>query len=641
MRKTFIVLTISYPELHYSSELSLLPGDIVLVPIRNKRVIGVIIGENYDKIDYQLRDIIEVFPFKLNQLMLQFIDEAASRCLVNRGAILKMILGPFTKRYKIIMKKTPLQVESNGNDIALSNEQQSVFDHIQKTEKGVLVIDGVTGSGKTELYLQIAKNIIAKGGQVLILLPEILLTSQIIERAKKFFHLDSWHSDIKQKDKDLVWLGAGLGSSKAVIGARSALFLPFNNLKMIIVDEEHDSSFKQENSPIYHGRNLAILLGEILDIPIMLISATPSIETLYHVKNGDYRYFHLNVPHHKNAKTHLLIANMWDAYDKTTKSCPLLHPNAIKELKTTLDNKKQAIVFLNRKGYAATTICNICMTPIKCKSCDVKLTYYKYRNHMKCRHCGYVIREIPTCTICNSNQNIFSYQPGIEKLHEEIKTHFPEARILVVTRDSEESPLEIIDKISNGECDIVIGTQILAKGLHFPNMSLAIIIDANHSKFSGDIRSLEKTYQIIQQVIGRVGRAGDGLAIIQTFTPNLPLIKAIVSGNKHEFINLELDNRKAAKAPPYSNFILVNISAVNEKKLLSWLQSIDIPLSNSQLKVFGPMPAAINRLQNKYRQQILFRGDNSISKVVANWVHSIKIPYFITVTIDVDPINFY
>jgi primosomal protein N' (replication factor Y) len=641
MKKTFVVLTIDYPELHYTSEISLSPGNIVLVSVRKKHVIGVILREVYEKTDYQLKDISEVFTFKLNESTLQFIDAAARRCLIQRGAILKMILGPFAKRHSILIKQTPLQPIFHGNDVVLSSEQQSVFDHMQEVKQGVVVVDGVTGSGKTELYLQIAKNIIEQDGQVLILLPEILLTNQIIDRAKKFFHVESWHSDVKQKAKDLVWLGVQNSSTKVVIGARSALFLPFQNLRMIIIDEEHDSSFKQENSPIYHGRNLAILLAGILQIPIMLISATPSIETLYHVKNGDYKYFHLDASHHKNAKTRLLIANMWDAYDKSTKSCPLLHSNAVKELKLTLDNKKQSIVFLNRKGYATTTICNQCMTPIKCKHCDVKLTYYKDKKHMKCRYCGYVIRETLVCTTCNSQDSIFNYQPGIEKLHEEIKAHFPEARILVVTRDSEESPLDIIEKISNCECDIVIGTQILAKGLHFPNMSLCIIVDANNTKFSGDIRSLEKTYQIIQQVIGRVGREGDGLAIIQTFTPNLPLIKAIVSGNKNEFINLELENRKAAKVPPYSSFILVNISAVNETKLLSWLKEIDIPMSNAQLKVFGPMPAAINRLQNKHRQQILFRGNENLSTIVTNWINSLKIPHFITLTTDVDPINFY
>jgi len=410
---------------------------------------------------------------------------------------------------------------------------------------------------------------------------------------------------------------------------------------MIIIDEEHDHSFKQENQPIYHARSLAILLGKILDIPVMLTSATPSIDTLYHVRNGDYNYFHLSTSHHKNAKTHLLIANMWEVYDKTAKNCPLLHPKTVKALKLTLENKKQSIVFLNRKGYAATTICTKCMTTVKCKNCDIKLTYYKYKNYMKCRYCAYIIKELPTCTICNCNDSIFSYQPGTEKLHEEIKNHFPEARILVVTRDSEESPLEIIDKIDNGECDIVIGTQILAKGLHFPNINLCVIVDANNTRFSGDIRSLEKTYQIIQQVIGRVGREDDGIAIIQTFTPKLPLIQAIASGNRDEFIKLELESRKEAKVPPYSHFILINITSLNETKLLDWLKNIDIPLSNSQFKVFGPMPAAIHRLQNKYRQQILFRGNANTSRTVANWIASLKVPYFITLTVDVEPMNFY
>ena len=641
MSKIFIVLTIAYKELYYTSETILLPGDIVLVPVRNRKVLGIVIGEYNQEINYQLKNISEVFPFKLNESLLDFINLSASHCLVDKGAILKMILGPFTKRYKTIVKKIPLTVDFSGNDIELSDEQQKVFNHMLEINNGVTVLDGVTGSGKTELYLQIAKSIIDKDGQVLILLPEILLTSQIIERAKKFFHLDSWHSSVKQKDKDLVWLGVQFGITKAVIGARSALFLPFKNLKMIIIDEEHDSSFKQENPPIYHARSLALLLGQILNIPVMLISATPSIDTLYNVKNGNYSYFNLTRSHHKNAKTSISIANMWEVYDKSTKISPILHPNTVKALGITLQNKKQSIVFLNRKGYAATTVCIKCMTTVKCKNCDIKLTYYKYRNYMKCRYCSYIMRESPICTVCNCNDYISSYQPGTEKLYEEIKNHFPEARIFLVTKDSEESAIEIIDKIMNDGCDIIIGTQILAKGLHFPNIALSVIVDANNTRFSGDIRSLEKTYQIIQQVIGRVGREDNGTAIIQTFTPNLPLIKAIVSGNKDEFINLELENRKTAKVPPYSHFVLIHITSLNEKRLLDWLKNIDIPLSNSKFKVFGPMPAAINRLHNKYRQQIIFKGDINISKIVTHWIASLKIPHFITLIADVDPINFY
>lgn len=638
-KKTFLVLTVSYPELHYTHNKELKPGELVLVPIRNIKVVGVILQEVYEETKYQLRDIIEVFPFKLNQVM--FIDKVASHCLITKGSILKMILGPFSSRYKILMKKTPSQVQFLGTYVLLSKDQQIFCDKVMKNKDGVFLLDGVTGSGKTELYLQIAKKVVDEGGQVLILLPEILLTSQIIERAKKFFYVDCWHSDVKQKDKDLVWLGVQNGATKVVIGARSALFLPFSNLKMIIVDEEHDNSFKQENSPIYHGRDLAVLRGKVENIPVILTSATPSIESIYNVQNGKYQYFYLNSQHHLKAKTQLLIANMWDAYDKSTKSCNLLHPMTLKELKATLDNGKQSIVFLNRKGYATTTICNKCMSAIKCKHCDVKLTYYKYKNYMKCRSCGYSINDVLSCRTCGRQDSIFSYQPGIEKLTEEIQSHFSNARLLVVTRDSEESPQEIIDKIAKNDCDIVIGTQILAKGLHFPNIDLAVVVDANNSRFSGDIRSFEKTYQIIQQVIGRVGRENHGLAIIQTFTPNAPLIKAIASGNKEEFINLELENRRLAKAPPYTRFILLNISSSDEKKMIDWLKSIDIPVSDENLKVFGPMQAPISRLQKRYRQQILFRGNQDISGIVNGWINSLKIPHFIGLIIDVDPINFY
>ena len=642
MKKIFSVLISGGPQLSYSCiNFNISIGDLVIVPVRDRKVVGVVLDQVEQVANYQLKDIIDILPFKLGKDIINFINEASKNYLINKGSIAKMIFGIVAKRHKIIIKK---HIEKNkpfvGNDIQLSSEQQSVFEKIVEAKDGVYVIDGVTGSGKTELYLKIAKTIVEKGGQVLILLPEILLTTQIIERARKFFQIASWHSNVKLKDKDLIWLGTEGGLTKVVIGARSALFLPFSNLKMIIVDEEHDSSFKQETSPIYHGRDLAILRGKILKIPVVLTSATPSIETIYNVEKGNYKYFHLNKSYSDKAKTHITVANMWDCYDKTSKTCSLLHPISLSKLKTTLDNKKQSIVFLNRKGYGMTTICSKCMTVIKCKNCDVKLTYYKYKNYMKCRHCRYIIREISACTICGSKDTIFSYQPGIEKLHEEIVTHLPNARTLVVTRDSEEAPEDIVNSIANSNCDIIIGTQILAKGLHFPNMDLAIIVDANNLRFSGDIRSFEKTYQIIQQVIGRVGRERHGEAVIQTFTPNSPLIKAIASGNKREFIALELQGRKNAKVPPYSRFVLVNIAASNEVKLLNWLKSIDIPISNEELKVFGPIQAPIGRLHSKYRQQILFRGEENLVQTISGWLENIKVPSFIKLTVDIDPINF-
>ncbi len=642
MAQAFTVIIPSYPELTYTSG-SLNPsiGDIVIVPLRNRQVVG-IIWEKFDEaVNYQLKDIIEILPFRLTEDILNFVREASRNYLIDKSAIIKMILGPFTKRYKTMLKKS--QVEDNyfiGNDINLSSEQQIVFDKVIQSKEGIYLIDGVTGSGKTELYLQIAKTKVESGGQVLILLPEILLTSQIIERAKKFFQVNSWHSNIKLKDKDLIWLGTANGSAKVVIGARSALFLPFNNLKMIIVDEEHDSSFKQEHYPIYNCRDLAILRGKIAKIQVILTSATPSIETIYNCQKYNYHYFHLNSPHNISGQTKVVVANMWDAYDRASKTFNILHQLTIAKLKATLDNGKQSIVFLNRKGYGLTTICQMCMSPIKCKNCNVKLTYYKYKNYMKCRYCSYIIKDISACTTCGSKDSIFTYQYGIEKLYEEIKNHLPNARILTVTGDSEESANDIINSISNCTCDIVIGTQILAKGLHFSNIDLAVVVDANNNKFSGDIRSFEKTYQIIEQVIGRVGRERYGEAILQTFTPNSPLIKAIALGNKKEFIKLELESRKEAKVPPYSRLVLITISGSNESKIGNWLNSIYIPISDGELKVFGPIDAPINRLNRKFRKQILFRGNDNIIEVVSNWMANIKVPSCIKLTVDIDPINF-
>lgn len=626
-------------------------GDIVFVPLRKKITVGVVWQKDQkDSYDYEIKDIIEkAHNFNLDQNTRSFIDSFSTENLSVMGLVLKMVLGPFVRRHKIIIKK--ISQEKNvllNNDIEtkpLSKEQQNVFDAIVKSQ-GVSVLDGVTGSGKTELYLQVAKKIVDDGGQVLILLPEILLTTQIIERAKVIMgnNLHSWHSNVKQKDKDLVWTGVQDKSIRCVIGARSALLLPFSNLKMIIVDEEHDISFKQETSPIYNARDMAVLRAKISNIPVVLTSATPSIETMYHVQQGHYRYFHLNQRNFSEAKLEIKVANMWDVSNKNDKVFPMLHPMSLDEISKTIAAGEQILIFLNRKGYAATTICSSCMSTVRCKNCDIKLTHYKYKKQLKCRHCGYIITEQKTCSTCGQ-ESLYTYHPGVEKLHEELTNYFPHARILTVTRDTleQEDTASVIQKISNHEVDIVIGTQVLAKGLHFPKMGLCIIVDANNQKFSGDIRSFERTHQLLQQVIGRVGREKRGLAIIQTLNKKSPVINSIASGSKQDFIKLELANREAAGVPPYGTFVLINISSGDEKRLHKWLLSTSIPESSTNIKVFGPIPAAIHRMHKKYRYQILFKGSNrkEILKTVERWLNSIQIPHYISVIADVDPQSFY
>jgi primosomal protein N' (replication factor Y) len=645
--------------LYVSDDSSIGVGNIVVVPLRNTSTVGVVwstMSHEAEQTNYNLKEILyKVQGIELNKNMRGFIDSIAKQTLTPRGLVLKLVLSTFIKRHKIILKKllsTPNAVITNDScakDLKLSEEQYAVFTAVlsELHKHKVTVIDGITGSGKTELYLQIAKTVIENYGQVLILLPEILLTTQIIERAQNIFGCEvySWHSNVKQKDKDNIWIGVQNQSVKVVIGARSALFLPFTNLKMIIVDEEHDISFKQETNPIYNAKNIAILRAKIFDIPILLASATPSIETMFHVQQNHYKYFHLNTRNFNEANLEIKIANMWELHNKETKIFPILHTISIDEISKTLESKQQILIFLNRKGYAGTTICTSCMSAVRCKNCDIKLTYYKYKKHLKCRHCGYIVSEQKTCSTCGNTETLCTYHPGIERLNEELIKHFPDARIITITRETfetEDANL-IIQKICNNEVDIIIGTQILAKGLHFPKMRLCVIVDANNTKFSGDIRSLERSYQILQQVIGRVGRESDGLAIIQTLNNKSPIINSIASGNKKEFIELELENRKKAKVPPYGAFILINISSKHEQKLHKWLLSISIPNSTPEMKVFGPIPAAIHRMHNKYRYQILFKGDDqeNLINVIEKWLEILIIPYYITLTVDVDPQSFY
>lgn len=469
---------LKYDLVYSSKDEGITSGDVVLVPLRKRNFVGVvwntIEGQNYE---YEVKDIIEKLPgIHFDKNIRDFIDLVARYNLIKRGLVLKMFLGPLVRRHKTLMKKFTkadprvIKIPTTQKN-HLSNDQQLVFDEIV-LNKGdqVSVLDGVTNSGKTELYLQLARQVVSEGGQVLILLPEILLTTQVIERAKQIIgeEIYPWHSGVKQKDKDQVWIGVQSNHLKVVIGTRSSLFLPFSNLQVIIVDEEHDISFKQENPPIYNAVTMAILRAKMLSIRIVLTSATPSVETMYHVKQGDYKYFHLNSKNFKKSSLAVEVVNLWEVSNKNEKIFPLLHPRSLDEIAKTLASGQQSLIFLNRKGYAATTLCSNCMTVLRCKNCDIKLTYYKDKKRMKCRHCGYVIGEQKTCSTCGQ-ESLFTYHPGIEKLNEELIKNFPKARIMTVTRDSleDERADSIIKRIMENEVDIVIGTQILAKGLHF------------------------------------------------------------------------------------------------------------------------------------------------------------------------------
>jgi primosomal protein N' (replication factor Y) len=606
-----ILLPYKLPKaLLYNSEYTLSKGDLVLVPIRNKITLGVVLNKVEEIPDYPLKEVIEKIPHNLRDWEIDFLFLLAKNTCNNPGLILKLFLTPLLKRYKILFKKEGKEFEPREikTTITLTEDQKTILTRLShKKNFQVTLLEGSLGSGKTELYLHLSQ-ILSQEGQILILLPEILLSSQVYERAEKTLKepLAIWNSSITTKEKDQTWLAVREGTAKIIFGTRSSLFLPFQKLRMIIIDEEQDISFKQENTPLYHAREGALLLAQILNIPVLLVSGTPSLETIYKGQIGQYERIFLEKKHSQEAKLEIKVLNLWEAQRKG-QSLKLLHPTALLELKKTLEMGEQSLIFLNRKGYAGTTLCSACLTRVKCRNCSVNLTYYKSHNKLKCRHCGFLVKKDDSCTNCSAKASLVTYQPGLEKLLEELEVSFPQARIITVSRDSEEEAKAILEKITQGEVDIVIGTQVLAKGLHFSKMRLCIILDSYSTKFGGDIRALEKTYQVLDQVIGRVGRDRSGLALLQTFNKEDKLLKALVMRKKDEFLQLELENRRLAKVEPFWHLALITISSAIESKIQKWMKDIYLPEADKNFKIYGPFPANLYYLKRQYRYQILFK----------------------------------
>ncbi|CAL7960071.1 Primosomal protein N' [Alphaproteobacteria bacterium] len=661
----------------FNDERKLVSGQLVVVPFRNTKLVGMVVenaipAENM--LDKKLREIDEVLdlpPISLSTQ--QFMKWVADYNMAYVGMVLKMMLSISKAEYRKIAKlcrtqnNIPALILSDATlytkcEVSLSIAQQKVVDVIKNDigsckKNAIYVLDGVTGSGKTEVYLDIAKDILASGGQVLMLVPEILLTAQLTSRFQERINthkLFSWHSAITNKQKCEIWYGVQQGRINFIIGARSALFLPFSNLHFIVVDEEHDSSFKQEEGVVYNARDMAVMRANIENIPIILSSATPSTETIYNVRQNKYSYFYLEQRYSGVELPKVLIVDMKDIVQKKTMqrngppSASWIHTTTQQYIADTIKAKKQAMLFINRRGYAPVSMCTGCGNKIKCKNCQFWLVYHKYKNILQCHYCGISVPCTPKCEQCSSEGNIITYGPGVEKIEEEIRFLFPEAKIEIATSDTITSPAkarEMIDNITHGDVDILIGTQLLAKGLHFNKLQLVVVIDANPHYLGADIRVLEKTYQLLHQVMGRAGRGKEqGQIILQTHEPDNALLKYIAAYNREGFMELELQNRQIAKVPPFTRLAMITISAKDEIKLLTVLKQLSshIPTSNDNLLILGPAPAPLMQLRNFFRYRFIIRADKKINvqKTIKEWLSNAKLPPNFKIKIDIDPHTF-
>ena len=634
-------------------------GKIIIAPFRHQKLLGIILDENPELIDFEkVKEVecsIKLPPF--SKIYIEFINFFGKWNCIKRGLVLKQIFNPHNKNS--IKKVEDLKIYdfyktppiAKYSQIILNDNQKNVSKKIIKNfsqkKSRTFLLHGIAGSGKTETYFEAINFCIKNKKQVLILLPEIGLTSEWEKRFEKRFGIvpDKWHSGIKKSVKKRIWTRTILKKDLIIVGTRSALFLPLSNLGLIIIDEEHDSSFKQEEGQRYHARDMSIYLSSKAGIPAILASATPSIESLHNVFNK--KYVHLNLPSRATG------AQMPDVQIIDMKDNPPLSGNwisepMVNELKRRYENQEQAMIFLNRRGYSNLTICRSCGHRMSCKNCNSWLIEHRKTNKYLCHHCGYKKPLLNKCENCSS-YDLVSCGPGIEKISDEIKNLFPNSIVENLSSDTF-SNLEnfnsIIKNISDGKVNFIIGTQILAKGYDFPYLDYVGIIDGDIGVYGGDLRASEKCFQLLKQVSGRAGRHlknKRGLVQIQTYNPQNPILKTIRDMDENKFYLEEISYRKDASMPPFSRLISIIISSKSENLLHNVCYSLleKFPKYNDVI-ILGPAPAPLSFLRGRYRNRFLIKSpkDTFSQDIVKNWIENNKIPKQIRISIDVDPYTF-
>jgi len=628
---------------------NLKPGDIVIVPFGKSKEIGVV----WDKIqpsikEFKIRKIEKKLDnFKINKNLIGYINWFSSYNLTSKGMVLKMCLGDKKNTSKIEEIKKEKLFKKKYN-FFLNNEQKKSLKDLKKfgDSFNVSLLQGVTGSGKTIVYFERIKEILKKNQQVLILLPEIFLTNQFKDRFEDFFGFTPsiWHSKIGIKSKRKIWQGIIDNNLELVIGARSSLMLPFKNLGLIVLDEEHDPSYKQDEGIIYHARDMAIARASFENIPIHLVSAVPSLETFNNIKNKKYNHTRLI---NRYSESPLPEAKVINLQKTELKKDHFIAEETIIMVNDYLKKKEQVLFFLNRRGYAPFLICKKCGYKHLCPSCSIYLTYHKSINKLICHHCGIKVKKDNNCKTDKEFCDFRMYGPGVEKIYEELKIIFPKKNMKIFSSDflSKKSETEsILKKIEKNEIDILVGTQLISKGFNFPKLNCIVVVDADFSGMGYDLRTTEKNIQLYNQLSGRAGRFSKKSTIIyQTITPLNETLRDVLENNPEKFLANELIIRKNKNLPPFSRLIALIISASSSHDSFRAAQEIKKKLSTLvEIEVLGPVDSPIFRIKKKFRTRLLVRSKNSnlIQKRVGKILENLTISKKIKLTVDVDPINF-
>jgi len=568
------------------------------------------------------------------------------------AGVVKGLLGKGVVEEADIFNPAPCKKPDPFRDgFNLSEDQDAVAGELRDAIKAgkyyAALLDGVTGAGKTEVYFEAVAQALKKGKQVLVLLPEIALSNAFLDRFQKRFGCSPalWHSGLSKGARRTTWRGVAEGHSKVVIGARSALFLPYQDLGLIIVDEEHDPAYKQEDGVIYHARDMAVARAHMGAFPIVLVSATPSLETIHNAWVG--RYEHLHLPGRFGGAQMPQI----ETVDMRVDKCDAQHfisPTLKDEIIETIQNGSQVMLFLNRRGYAPLTICRGCGHRVDCPRCTAWLVEHKSHGKLQCHHCGFTARPPKQCTECAEVDSFVACGPGVERVYEEAKAYFPDANILMLASDTAENNDQLrkmLQEIKDDKIDIIIGTQIIAKGHHFPNLTLVGVIDADLGLTGGELRAAERTYQLLHQVAGRAGRAEKpGKVLLQTYMPEHRIMQALENGARDPFLETEAHERQAAHMPPYSRLVGIIVAGRDERQGIEISKALGRCAPQGEgVSTLGPAPAPFARLRGKYRYRLLVQADKNlnIQKTIATWVESVKCPSTVRVYIDIDPQSFF
>jgi primosomal protein N' (replication factor Y) len=571
------------------------------------------------------------------------VSSAVVKGLVECGALAKLEVSedpPFPTPDLALTGKALSHIQREAADQVCASVRSGAFD--------VTLLDGVTGSGKTEVYLEAAAEALksATDAQVLVLLPEIALTQAAMARFEARFGVTpvEWHSAIGHKARRRAWREVAAGRARLVVGARSALFLPYPNLRLIVVDEEHDPSYKQEDGVIYQARDLAVARGKLGGCAVILASATPSLETLVNAQSG--RYAHVQLPSRHGA-AELPDVELVDLRIDAPEKGRWLSPKLIRGAAEALLRKEQALFYMNRRGYAPLTLCRACGHRMKSPETDSWLVEHRYSGRLVCHLTGFSMPKPKACPECLTPDSFTSIGPGVERIEEEVREFFPHARIEIFSSDTTpdgEAVRDLVRRMEQGEIDILIGTQIVAKGHNFPNLTFVGVVDADLGLKGGDLRAGERTFQLVSQVAGRAGRhEKKGRALIQTYAPEEPVMQALAAQDRDAFLAAEIAEREAAGMPPYGRLAAVIVSAPSEQLANDAARLMGEKAPHAEgLDLWGPAPAPLSVIRGMHRRRFLIRANRGVdvSSFLSAWSSRIKLHSAVRVQIDVDPYSF-